>query len=259
MVTGQKMPTSYSHVLRRVELETFSQVRRVNTGKGGDLTNYTDLTDAEFIWYLHDDCLGDMEHTWLLHVPTCVKEAAEKVPMVFFFHGGSDNPSEAAEMSKFHELGRKERFITVYPWSSNTANWNVDYNPVPGGSNCGDEQFCILLLDYMVKNYPVDPERVYMSGFSNGAAMAQVIAMLYPEKVAALIHIDSNWPGYRWAPMEIDINDITAMRRALEQKRTGCECLFGALTGQERPPILSIRQALSSISTTFGRNSTISQ
>lgn len=222
VVTGKKMPTSYGHVLSRVEKETFSQVRRMNTGKAGDLTRYTDLTGDEFIWYLHDDCLGDMEHTWLVHMPQSVKEAAEngeKVPVVFFFHGGSDNPSEAAEMSKFHELGRKEKFITVYPWGSNTANWNIDYTTIPGGSEYNDEQFGVLLIDYMIKHYPIDPQRVYMSGFSNGAAMAQVIAMLYPEKVAALIHIDSNWPGYRWAPMEIDINEIAPMRRALAQKK----------------------------------------
>jgi len=222
VVNGKKMPESYSQVLSKVEQETFSQVRRINTGKSGDLTGYTDLTGDEFTWYLYDDRLGDMEHTWLVHVPESVKKAAEegkKVPMVVFYHGGSDNPSEAAEMSRFHELGRKENFITVYPWSSNTANWNNDYVSTPNGDSCGDEKYCILLIDYMITNYPVDPERVYLSGFSNGAAMAQVIAMLYPEKIAALMHINSNWPGNRWQPMDLDIYEVPAMRRALEQKK----------------------------------------
>lgn len=222
VVTGKKMPESYGHVLSKVEQETFSQVRRTNLGKISELTRYTDLTGEEFTWYLSDGRLGDMEHTWLVHVPQCVKEAAEKgekVPMIVFYHGGSDNPSEGADMCKLHELGRKEKFITVYPWGSNTANWNIDYHPTPGAENCGDERFGVLLIDWMIANYPVDSQRVYLSGFSNGAAMAQVIAMLYPEKIAGLMHIDSNWPGYRWAPTELDINDVPAMHRALEQKK----------------------------------------
>ncbi len=108
---------------------------------------------------------------WLL--PESVKavaEKGEKVPMVVFYHGGSDNPSEGAEMSRFHELGRKEKFITVYPWGSNTANWNINYEGTPSADSCADEKFGVLLIDYMLANYPVDPERVYLSGFSNGAA-----------------------------------------------------------------------------------------
>lgn len=43
---------------------------------------------------------------------------------MLFFHGGSDNPEEAAQMSRFHELGEKEGFITVYPWGTDRTQWN---------------------------------------------------------------------------------------------------------------------------------------
>lgn len=204
--------------IKKAYTETFSKVRRINTGKYGDMTCYTDLTGDEFTWFIDDDRLGDMKHTWLVHVPESVK-AGEKVPLMVFYHGGSDNPSEAADMAKLHELGRTEKFITVYPWGCNTASWNINYDESPfDAGGCEDEKYGVLLIDYMIKNYAVDPERVYLSGFSNGAAMAQVIAMLYPEKIAGLMHIDSNWPGNRWKPVEIDINDVPAMRRALSSK-----------------------------------------
>lgn len=61
VVNGKKMPESYGNVLNKVEQETFSQVRRINTGKAGDLIGYTNLTGDEFTWYLYDDRLGDME------------------------------------------------------------------------------------------------------------------------------------------------------------------------------------------------------
>ena len=205
-------------LLEKVWQETFSKVRRLNTGKVGDLRGFTDLSGPEFTWVKDDDRLGDGKHTWLTHVPSTL-EPGEKVPLVVFYHGGSDNPTEAAEMARLHELGRKEHFITVYPWGSNTASWNINYDESEGDEGgFGDEKFGMLLIDYMIANYPVDPQRVYLSGFSNGAAMAQVIAMLYPERIAGLMHIDSNWPGNRWKPTEVDIDKIPAMRRALEQK-----------------------------------------
>ena len=50
-------------------------------------------------------------------MPDSVKSMPEgtKVPLMLFFHGGSDNPEEAAEMAGFHEIGEREGFITVYP------------------------------------------------------------------------------------------------------------------------------------------------
>ena len=53
---------------------TISRVRRINTGKIGDMTRYTDLTGNEFTRFINNKALGDMEHTWLVHVPSCVKE-----------------------------------------------------------------------------------------------------------------------------------------------------------------------------------------
>ena len=121
-------------------------------------------------------------------------------------------------MARFHELGRKEHFITVYPWGTNTASWDINYDEEGDTDRNEDELFLVHLIDYMVAEYPVDASRVYISGFSNGAAMAQVIAMLYPEKIAGLCHIDSNWPGNRWKPTNIDLNKIIPMKRALDKK-----------------------------------------
>lgn len=204
-------------ILFKVYEETFSKVRKINTGDCGDMDTISDLTGDEFKWFIDDESLGE-KHTWLMHVPDDLPKGG-KVPMILFCHGGSDNPTEAANMARLHELGKKEHFISVYPWGSNTASWAVGYGSDDKNDRSEDEVFLVKLIDKLIAEYPVDPERVYMSGFSNGAAMAQVIAMLYPEKIAGLMHIDSNWPGNRWKPIELDINDITPMRRALEQKK----------------------------------------
>jgi pimeloyl-ACP methyl ester carboxylesterase len=121
-----------------------------------------------------------------------------------FFHGGSDNPAEAAEMSKFHEVGEAEGFITIYPWGSNRCSWNSDME----ADREDDVAFIAALIKYASGEYPVDPGRVYLSGFSNGAAMAQTVALAHPELVAAICPIDSNWPGDRFHESAVDWRDV---------------------------------------------------
>lgn len=199
------------------------QLRRINTGKYGETAERMDFAGVKFDAYLEDRRLGDqrkMKHTWFVHVPTSVRKAlggkqAGRVPMMVFFHGGSDSPMEAAEMSKFHEIGEKEGFITVYPWGSDTASWNCNYTK----NGCNDVAYVKALIGWMKENYPVDESRVYLSGFSNGAAMAQIYAMEYPEEIAGICHIDSNWPGHRLGLANIQPEEVEAFRRAWKKKK----------------------------------------
>ncbi len=204
-------------LLSQVWEELFSKTRRLNTSFYGDCSDRTDMEDPGFEWFLEDKRLDGKPHSWLVHTPQKVREGkVDKVPVVFFYHGGSDNPSEAAEMSRFHEIGEEAGFITVYPWGSNRAGWNMEL--LPDGED--DLSYCKALIIYMLEHYPIDEQRVYLSGFSNGAGMAQTIAMIYPELVAALGHIDSNWPGVRGGYCEVNYRDVEPMRLALEKKET---------------------------------------
>lgn len=194
----------------------FKKVRRTNTGAHGDCEPRMDIKKANFEIYLDDDRLDGKPHTWFTHVPSGIKKGQkEKVPLLIFFHGGSDNPAEAAEMSKFHELGQKEGFITVYPWGTNKTSWNCNMDE----NGPDDVGFAVALIKYMIANYPVDEGRVYLSGFSNGAAQAQTVAMIYPELIAGICHIDSNWPGRRTGPTELNLEELMPFSLALEKKK----------------------------------------
>jgi len=195
----------------------FFKTRRPKTGAYGNVEPRMNIAEAGFDYYIKDTRLPDgKEHTWFVHVPTSVKaDPTKKVPVMFFYHGGSDNPHEAAEMSRFHVTGEKEGYITVYPWGTDTAMWNNSMNP----DMHDDVKFCRDLIDFMIENYPVDPSRIYLSGFSNGAGMAQTMAMLYPDVIAAICHIDANWPGRREGITHLKYEDVTPMALALEKKK----------------------------------------
>lgn len=203
-------------LIEKVWNRMFKKVRRSNTGAHGDCEPRMDIGKASFELYLDDTRLdGNRPQTWFTHVPSNVLMTQEnKLPLLMFFHGGSDNPAEAAEMSKFHELGEKEGFITVYPWGTDKTQWNCDMKK----EGADDVGFTISLIKYMIANYPVDETRIYLSGFSNGAAHAQTIAMTHPELIAAICHIDSNWPGKRLGPSEFSYEELTPFRLAMKKK-----------------------------------------
>lgn len=194
------------------------KIRRTNTGANGNIELRTEFNKDTLEYYLEDTRLGCQDgipRTWFVHVPGCIKQQNSKVPMMVFMHGGSDNPSEAADMSKFHEVGEEEGFITVYPWGSDSASWNC--NLVESGKD--DVAFLEALINYMKKHYPVDAGRIYLSGFSNGAGQAQVFAMLHPEMIAGICHIDSNWPGKRVGAVELKTEDVLPFVLGLEKKK----------------------------------------
>lgn len=218
MLVGSEgsIPAAYRALMRHV--------RRPNTGKYGDIERrmLPEVDYANFELHLDETVLSDgLAHTWFTHIPAAVKANPEnKVPLMIMFHGASDNPAEAAEMSKFHELGEREGFITVYPWGTNKLTWNSDMTE--GGPD--DDAFTMALIDYMIANYPVDAGRVYLSGFSNGAAQAQVIGLCHPDRIAAVCPIDSNWPGNRMGVSEVDWHDVKPFRLAMElRERTGID------------------------------------
>ena len=203
-------------LLRGVAENLFLPVRRPNTALHGDVEPSMRIEDVGFEYFLDDTRLGDGKaHTWFTYVPKAAKRPEAGWPLVMFYHGGSDNPAEAAEMSKLHELGEREGFITVYPWGTDRCGWNSAMNP----DQEDDAGFCDRLIDYMLENYPVDKERVYVTGFSNGAAMAQTVALLHPEKIAGLFHIDSNWPGKYGGYQHVTEQDITPFRLGFERKK----------------------------------------
>ncbi|HEX2946345.1 MAG TPA: PHB depolymerase family esterase [Clostridia bacterium] len=189
-------------VMNRIWLDLFHTVRRINTCETGNISKRMSIEDICFEKHLNDRSLGDngnMAHTWLEHVPRRIKDNPSKpVPLVIFSHGAFDNPMKAADMSKWHEIGEKKGFITVYPLAGNGVNFNLNLDE----SLPDDVGYYLALIRYLKDKYPIDSSRVYLSGFSNGAGMSQVMALLHPELFAAIAPIDSMWPYVKPGPFE---------------------------------------------------------
>jgi phospholipase/carboxylesterase len=59
-------------------------------------------------------------------------------------------------------------------------------------------------LDDVLSNYPIDPSRLYVGGFSMGGAMASALALLHPDRIAGAVILSSYLPLYAGLPFRTE-------------------------------------------------------
>ena len=132
--------------------------------------------------------IGEHVRRVRVHKPLDLKPNS---PAVILLHGYGDFPRMMETYSGFSFLADKEGFLVVYPYGTNSEvdkslSWNA-------GFCCGtalfnlvnDVNFLQELKSYLVKKYEVDPNKIYLAGFSNGALLTLKIAAEKPEMFAA--------------------------------------------------------------------------
>ena len=94
------------------------------------------------------------------------------------------------------DLADTHGFILVYPQGlplgDDSSHWNFD--PVGGDnkSTVDDFGFVDTLLDNLSSNYQINRDRVYATGFSNGAAFAFGLACYQSENIAAIVSVSGS-------------------------------------------------------------------
>jgi polyhydroxybutyrate depolymerase len=133
----------------------------------------------------HASLLHDrVERTYRLYVPEGTRADA-RVALVVALHGGLGTGDQFAENSRFEALAEAEGFVVVFP-NGVDRTWNA-------GECCGsaarkdidDTGFLAALIDHLATTLPVDRDRVFMTGHSNGAMMTFRFACERSDLVAA--------------------------------------------------------------------------
>lgn len=133
-----------------------------------------------------------VEREYILHVPENLLGSKKKVPLVIMLHGGGGNGANAVMMSKFAQKANEEGFIAVFPsgsgrFKNKLKTWNFWHCCGYAMKNQTDDSgFLSALIDTLVKNYPVDPRRVLVTGMSNGAMMSHRAGIELSKKVAVI-------------------------------------------------------------------------
>jgi phospholipase/carboxylesterase len=129
--------------------------------------------------------------TSLIHRTSPARSGSPPYPGIVLLHGlGSD---ELDLLSLASQLDPTLYAISVRAPLSHPGGGFAWYDLQRHGPGLGSESIEAALrsiaqfLDDVVERYPIDPSRLFLGGFSMGAAMAGALTLLHPEKVAGTV------------------------------------------------------------------------
>ena len=124
--------------------------------------------------------VGMDQREYRLVVPKSV-DLKKPAPLVFAFHGFLiDSKDVMPVYSKLNEAAEKHRFILVYP-NALDRSWALTPDKM-----VKDLAFFDALLKKLTADYAIDPERIYVTGMSNGGYMAHFVGKERSKIVAAV-------------------------------------------------------------------------
>src|SRR5262245_41490165 len=142
----------------------------------------------------HKLTVDGVTRQYLLHVPPAKagsKSAKTRRPVVVMFHGAGGNARSAMKETGWVAKADAEGFIAVFPegtapdpakpgrFVGNPQTWNDGSGRLNVGAaqaKVDDLAFMRALLDDLAKRPDVDTQRIYVTGFSNGASMSFLVA-----------------------------------------------------------------------------------
>lgn len=230
LVTDRKMDADLVSIAWE---RLFSETRRWQNDTYGCYQKRTNFTEKGFVGHVKDSslgCNGGYGQTWYEYIPPQLRGTQQKVPLLFYFHGGGCVPLYGAEQSDWHEIADRENFIVVYPEASQKNMWNAwdDRESL----RYSDREFFLALIDHMKQVHPIDETRIYVSGFSMGGMMSNALACSLPEVVAAAAPCNAFNEGYfsSFAAMEahrinpgqnmpVDVPEPSNTRKMADEKK----------------------------------------
>ncbi len=132
-------------------------------------------------------CTDGVERPWVL-VPPSDYDPARPTPLLVVLHGGVgratiiDDPLEYATESHFVGLARDRGWFALLPFGQIDATWwdEVGYDNIES------------LVRTVKREYNIDDDRIYMSGFSDGASAGFFFAMTMPTDYAAIVALNGH-------------------------------------------------------------------
>lgn len=133
---------------------------------------------------------GDATRTYRLYVPA--SHGKKPMPLLIALHGGGGNGQSQIRLTKegFNRLAEKDSFLVAYP-DGMLRRWNDGRKQ---DNKTDDVGFLAALISEISRSYPVDRQRVYMTGISNGSMMSQRFALERAHLIAGIGAVGGTLP-----------------------------------------------------------------
>jgi polyhydroxybutyrate depolymerase len=119
----------------------------------------------------------------LVYVPRAISRG-EPLPIVLALHGAGSTGERLDDLVRLTPIADREGFVVAFPdalgkvWNASTA--------VPAGDPRDDVAFLLAVLEAIGGELPIESQRAYAAGFSNGAMMANRLAIGAGDRIAAV-------------------------------------------------------------------------
>lgn len=114
------------------------------------------------------------------------------VPLIVMLHGCTQTAVEFATSTRMNQLADQYKFIVVYPQQTSVYSQNLCWNWFKSANQSRDQGEPAIIagivqaVEQNISQWTIDTNRVYVAGFSAGAAMAVILGATYPDLFAAI-------------------------------------------------------------------------
>jgi polyhydroxybutyrate depolymerase len=150
--------------------------------------------------------VGGLARTFLVHLPPRFN-GKTRMPAVIVLHGAGGTGAGTRLETGWNAKADREGFIVAYPDGTrpnmalgarfllNPQTWNDGSGRGNSGKRGVDDVgFIAAVVDHLESAYAADPERIYVTGFSNGASMTWTVGVRLADRVAAIAPVS----GHLW-------------------------------------------------------------
>ena len=197
--------------------------------------------------------VGEVQRHALLHIPPGY-DGAEPLPLVMMLHGGGGSSRSVAFETGWSAKADGESFIVLYPdalaedparpssFLGNPQLWNDGSDRFhQEGTPPDDVGFLTKLVKELSDRLALDPQRVFVAGHSNGAAMAFRFAAERSDLVRAFAAVaGACWPDQLHLSRPVPLCYITGLADPLNPMEGGVPAFANGIEagrGKAKPPV----------------------
>ncbi len=130
--------------------------------------------------------VGGLQRTYLVHVPAGIEQPNG---LVINLHGAGMTGGQQAATTNYNAVADQQGFVVAYPDGVDFSWADGRGASVPDRQGVDDVGFLVALVDQLTHEFGIDRGRVFATGLSAGAFMANRLACERADVVAAIAPI----------------------------------------------------------------------